>query len=109
MLDARHGGQAGYWISGECDALFIDRVSSIQYPLVQSRGDPFHLWPVRRGFLGDDDVTAVWKHSPKSIQHSIYAADNLTIECGIRLIEPTGQADSARHRIDFSDDITFVG
>src|SRR5947208_11957363 len=101
-MQAAANAHSHNWISQRRAALFNWHL------LVQSCGDPFHLWPVSCRLLRDDDVAAVWKHRSKSVQHSICSADNSAVELRVGLVEPTGQADSARHRIDFSNNIAFI-
>src|SRR6266478_4976615 len=88
--------------------LFIEhRGSSIQYLLIQPRGDPFHFRSIRCGLLRDDDVASVWQHRAKSVQHSVCTADDLAVERGIGLVEPAGQPDSAWHGIYFGNDVAL--
>src|SRR6267143_2100 len=103
MLDA------GCWIFREYPLFIQDRASSIEYLLIQPRGYPFHFRSIRCGLLRDNDVTTVWQHSAKTLQHSVCTADDLAIECRIDLVEPAGQPDSARHGINFRNDVTLFG
>ena len=41
----------------------------------------------------------------KAFEHSVGAADDVRAERGVGLVQPRGQADAARNRIDFRDGV----
>ncbi len=85
------------------------RNTHVDAAFLESRGDPFHFRTIGCRLLRNHDVTAVRQHASKSLEHSVRVAEDFRLELGIRLIQPPGQADSARNRINLGDGVTVIG
>ena len=59
--------------------------------------------------MRNNDVPTVWQNAFESIEHSVSGADDFLIESRVGLVQPRGQPDSARNRVDLSDDVTVIG
>ena len=80
-----------------------------ELPIVQLPRHPIHLRAVSGRFLRNHNVAAPWQQTPKTLDHPIATADHIASDRRIGLVEPTGQTDPARDRINLGNGIAILG
>ncbi len=66
-------------------------------------GEPFHFRAVVPGFLADQHGSAVRHQGAEALDHAIGAAERLPTGGGIAAGKPGGDADAARHAVQFRE------
>ena len=73
--------------------------------LVQLRRGPIHFRAVGRSLLRNHNVAAFGKQTPEAVEHAVAATNHVIAKGRVDLIEPSGQTDAARDRIDLGDGV----
>ena len=72
---------------------------------------PGHLGAIGGRFLRDNDVhcRGLAENAGKTPLHTIRPAQHLAAQLGVSLVEPSGQPNAARHRVQFRQAQTMFG